>query len=171
MLLDFWWLPVVVVACVGDVVAQIAWLRCFPAGGIYRSMVGGFIAGAALLIAASLVWRDRPIGAHMADFGMYVCFAYVYFHWNNMGETGRRVRLLIELANAPAGLTRGQLLARYSAKEIVDRRIGRLLESNQVVASGSRLALGNPSVLAMTRIIGLVKRILRIESALVRSPE
>lgn len=171
MLSVFWWLPVVVVACVGDVVAQIAWLRCFPAGGIYRSMVAGFVAGAALLIAGSLVWRARPIGAHLADFGMYVCFAYIYFHWNNMGETGRRVRLLIELANAPAGLTRRQLLARYSAKEIVDRRVSRLLESNQVVASGSRLTLGNPSVLAMTRIIGLVKRILRIESVLVRSSE
>src|SRR5215472_13565550 len=136
MLSGFWWLPVVVVACVGDVIAQITWLRCFPAGGIYRSMVCGFIVGAAVLIALSLVWRDRPIGAHLADLGMYVCFAYVYFHWNNMGETGRRVRLLIELANAPAGLTRRQLLARYSAKEIVDRRISRLLESSQVVASG-----------------------------------
>lgn len=171
MLSGFWWLPVVVVACVGDVIAQIAWLRCFQAGGIYRSMVAGFIAGAALLIASSLVWHDRSIGAHVADFGMYVCFAYIYFHWNNMGETGRRVRLLIELANAPAGLTRRQLLARYGAKEIVDRRISRLLESRQVIASGSRLRLGNPSVLAMTRLIGLVKRILRIESVLVRSSE
>jgi len=171
MLSGFWWLPVVVVACVGDVIAQIAWLRCFPAGGIYRSMVGGFIVGTAVLIGASVIWRDRPITAHVADLGMYVCFAYIYFHWNNMGETGRRVRLLIELANAPAGLTRPQLLARYSAKEIVDRRIGRLLESSQVVASGSRLMLRNPSVLAMTRMIGLLKRILRIESVLVRSPE
>jgi len=168
MLSEFWWFPVVAVACVGDVVMQIAWFRCFPRGGVYRSMAAGFIAGAVLLIAASLAWRDQPVGAHLADFGMYVCFAYIYFHWNNMGETGRRVRLLIELANAPEGLTRRQLLAHYSAREIVDRRIGRLLESNQVVASGSRLLLGNPSVLAMTRMVGMVKRILRIESVFVR---
>ncbi len=54
------------------------------------------------------------------------CISHIYFHFFNMSETARRIRLLIQLK-------RGESLndGSYSARELIEIRIQRLLELNQ----------------------------------------
>ena len=70
---------------------------------------------------------------------LLVCFAYVFFHFDNMGETARRIRLLWELYEYPTGLSTNQLLENYPPEEVFQRRVGRLLQAEQCSDLGDHL--------------------------------
>jgi hypothetical protein len=160
---DFSWLGVVIFSCGVNTAVTVICFRLYSSGGMFRALLAGFLAGCAALLAASWVFHGQSVWGHLSNVVVYICFSYVFFHWNNMGETGRRVRLAIELRNAPDGLTRAELVARYGHREIVDRRLGRLIESRQIEEIGSRYHVRNLSVLAMARIIALLKLVLKVE--------
>jgi hypothetical protein len=162
MIGDFAWLAIVSGACVTNILAQLFWLYAFRRGGLFPSLFAGFAIGGLVLISLSVLFRDHSIFWHALNFAIYACFVSTYFHWNNMGETGRRVRLMIELAATPDGLTRAELMARYGHKEIVDRRIDRMLKSQQICQTGSRFHMENLSFLAMARIVWFFKLLLNI---------
>ncbi len=156
----FAWLLVTAGASAANMICHVLWFRAFPAGGMFRAMLAGLIGGSIALVILSAVFIDQSAWWHLLNLVIYGCFSNAYFHWNNMGETARRVRLMIELLAAPTGLTRAELINRYGSREIIDRRLGRMLESRQIREVGSRLRLGNASFLAMARIVGLFKRLL-----------
>ena len=83
-----------------------------------------------------------------------------YFHFINLGETARRIRILRELHEPPDGLTLDGLLARYNAQEIIERRISRLIETHQIVLRDGRYFIGKPFVLWMARSLVVLKFIL-----------
>lgn len=68
-----------------------------------------------------------------------ICFAYIFFHFDNMGETARRIRLLWELYEHPTGLSTDQLLECYAPEEAFQRRVDRLLQAGQCSYSKERL--------------------------------
>jgi len=78
-----------------------------------------------------------------------------------MGETARRIRLVIEIFDHITGLSRPEILSRYNSREVIDRRIHRLLKSGQIRTHGTRLSLWNPSVLLMSTVIAWLKWTLR----------
>ena len=148
-------LPVVGLAC--DVAVQIAWLRLSNGGSLLRSIGAGFLAGAAAVCAASAAAGLRA-GDLAANLVIYALLGYGYFHFLNLGETGRRVRLLRELHDAPDGLTREQLLARFNAQEVVARRLARLLNNRQIVLEDGRYRLGRPEVARISGVILFLKK-------------
>jgi hypothetical protein len=95
-----------------------------------------------------------------ADGLLYAGFCYVYFHWNNMGETARRIRMLRELAAAPEGLTFEEMVQRYSAQEILERRLERLSAAGQISETDGRLVLTSRTILLSARLIALAKQII-----------
>lgn len=119
---------------------------------VYRGFAGGAAAcalacgfGAALLPALVT----------------YAALGYCYFHFINLGETARRIRLLRELAEGgPDGLSKEQLLAGYNAKGILAARLERLLNNSQIVEKDGRYYLGGRAVFGMARILLLMKRLL-----------
>jgi hypothetical protein len=163
MIADFAWLVVVASACAINMAGHILWFRSFPDGGMFRAMLAGFLVGSIGFALLSAAFFDRSGWWHLLNLAIYACFSYAYFHWNNMGETGRRVRLMIELRAAPEGLTRAELLHRYGNREIIDRRLGRMMGSGQIHLIGTHFHLGNQSFLAMARIVALFKRLLDVE--------
>lgn len=69
---------------------------------------------------------------------IYGLLGYGYFHFINLGETGRRVRLVRELYLAPEGLTLEEILERYNAREIIGKRLQRLLDNQQIILREER---------------------------------
>lgn len=166
MVADFAWLFPLIVACSANIALQIVSMRLFPSRGIFQAMLAGFTMGLVLLLAGqSAFGRRLTLGSQLANLAIYFCFAYSYFHFNNMMETARRVRIAIEFYEARDGLTRNELFSRYGAGEIIDRRLARLMGSGQIHQVGSRYVLGNPSVLAMARIVRVLKRVVRGRAA------
>ena len=102
--------------------------------------------------------RRRPCSTarrpRLADLIAYLCLSYCYFNFLNLGITARRIRLLIELLEAPGGLDLGgdppalRLARRWS-----DARLGRLLAGGQVRESGGRYTIGAPLLLSARAIV------------------
>lgn len=56
---------------------------------------------------------------------VYNCMLYAYFHFFNMSETARRIRILLHLRES-GNLTKQQLIAFYSPENMVEARLRRL---------------------------------------------
>ena len=134
--------------------AQVAVFRFFPRIGLLRSVFFGFACG---FIASLLVTRGAMSAS---NFAIYVLLGYCYFHFVNMGETARRIRILTELADAGNGLSLGEILGRYGSKDIIDRRLARLINSGQIRCENGRCYTGNVTVLAMAGFLAAAKRVI-----------
>ena len=159
---SLWALLIAALAVVANMVAQIAAYRLLRTSGrLFKSQVAGALIGA--LVLAGLLGRgaEGSLSADIAtaDALLYACFCYVYFHWNNMGETARRIRMLRELAQAQEGLAFAELVRRYSAREILERRLERLSAAGQIREADGRLVLTSRTVLLSARLVGLAKEV------------
>jgi len=145
-------------AAIATIVAHIVASRNFLRLGVYRAQLAGFAFGIlvmAIFTLATPLLGSQLAGRSLANAIIFLCFCYVYFHFNNMGETARRIRLLRELLSAGRPLTFDELVTRYGAHEIVERRLGRLLASGQVCLVDGRYIVANRSVHVMAWIIGI----------------
>lgn len=104
------------------------------------------------------------LGSHspdlLTDVVIYASFSYGYFHFINLGETARRIRLLRELAEAGRPLPELEVLRRYNAHTILELRLGRLLRKGQIRRHGDRYVTGRASVLWMARTLSLLQTLL-----------
>ena len=89
----------------------------------------------------------------------FPALAFCYFQFFTLGETGRRMRLLMELWRSPAGLTEDELVGRYRGAEVATRRIERLIEWGQLVERDGRLYIGAPLMLRGAQMVVVLKRL------------
>nr|MBI3612136.1 hypothetical protein [Nitrospirota bacterium] len=133
---------------------------------IFVSMMTG------LGMVATLAWafaRSSGAPALASDrFGIaaawgltYLSFAYFYvFGFYNLGESARRIRLLIELYGAgERGMTLDELLTAYNARMIVEVRLERLLTGGQIVRRKDRYFVAHPHMLYGAKALVLLKRL------------
>lgn len=126
--------------------------------GVLRSIVLGFAAGMAAaagmdLLLALAFGAEGLVPDMLVDLAVTGGAGYCWFHFVGLGETARRIRLLQELDRAPDGLTLAELLARYNAREIVDKRLARLLGNRQVVLADGRYVLRRSSLWLITKLV------------------
>lgn len=115
---------------------------------LLKSIVSGFVAGAVVLFLS---------GPVLENFFIYAMLSYGYFHFVNLSESARRIRLLREIEEAGSGLTEAQILGRYNADEILNRRMKRLLSTGQIKERDGRLFIANPVMLISARIVLFLK--------------
>lgn len=132
--------------------------------GVLKSELLGFSAGlAGILLVELYLYRAGGIpivdlvGLTAANIVIYSALAYCYFHFVNLAITARRIRLLRDIYLSGDGLTMDEILAQYSAKDMIDNRIGRLLGSGQIALRGGRFFIGKPIVLLIDKIIVALK--------------
>lgn len=131
-------------------------IYCRRSGRLLKSVYRGFAAGAAACALACGL--NSGLLPALVTYG---ALGYCYFHFINLGETARRIRIVRELAEAgPAGLSAAELLARYNARMMVEARFARLLNNSQVVEKEGRYYVGKPAVLYMARILLFMKKAL-----------
>lgn len=131
----------------------------------HHGVVLGALAGLAGLtgliwaLATHLTSTQDLVGLGTAWILTYFALVYWYvFGFYNLGESARRIRLLIELqAAGERGLTLTQILAAYNARMIVDTRLGRLLAGGQVVERDGRYFIGKPLMLYGAKALVLLK--------------
>jgi hypothetical protein len=90
----------------------------------------------------------------------YLALVYVYIAFVNAHVSSLRVRILHELHHAPEGLGAEELLRHYNAREIVNRRVARLVGGNQLRQRGGRLFMRPSDVVVIARLIALCRRAL-----------
>ncbi len=135
-----------------NIFIQIAVFKFLPGTGLLKSVFFGFGCG---LLALFLL---NPGITLVNNLLIYALLGYCYFHFVNMGETARRIRILAELGEVPGGLSLREILERYNARDIIDRRLARLVNNGQVKCENGRYYIGNPTVVTMARLTAAAKR-------------
>lgn len=145
-----------VVGLAANVAVQVGMSRLV---GLLRSVVVGFGAGLVVAVVVTLLagreLSTLELAGQVAANGLiYFALGYGYFHFLNLGETARRVRILREFVDAGGTLTLAEVLQRYSGRDIVRVRLGRLQSKGQVVLHDGRYVIGKPTVQTMANMIG-----------------
>jgi hypothetical protein len=153
-----------VISLVINAICQIGYCRCFTDRGLLKSVFAGFIAGMFTLLCIEwyyLTQLPTPLFDNIASASVnviaYSALGYCYFHFINLSETGRRIRILMELADSKNGLFLDEILQRYDAKEIITNRLGRLLKNGQILYKNNRYHIGKPLMLFMSRAVIFLK--------------
>lgn len=161
----------VIVPLVGmamNVFAQIVCTRAAPRLGLFRSLLAGFGSGAIVTLFFSYYASIHSgkmgvagiAGDVMLDGVMYTLLGYCYFHFVNLGETARRIRILREIHDSEAGLTINEIVARYNAGEIFDNRLRRLVEKRQIIMRDGRLYATRSMMYYMTLALIAMKKLI-----------
>ena len=84
----------------------------------------------------------------------------MFFHFINLGETGRRVRILREIVNNGNQMRLDELQTRYNAENMVNYRFDRLIHNRQIYLDNGVLKANAGSVLAMHVILRVCRRLI-----------
>lgn len=148
-----------------NVIIQILSFRYISNLTLLRSIVLGFVFGLFLLFASEIyIFKASSIKDCLSLFIVnlitYVSLGYGYFHFINLGETARRIRILREIHDSQDGLSIDEILKRYNAHNIVEMRISRLVNNGQIICKDNRYYIGKPIMLLITKTIIAMKLIL-----------
>ena len=150
-----------------NVLSQLLICRYATRLGLLKSIFIGFFLGLAAVIAIEVFYLLNT-GHFWAEFCAqlslsaisYAALGYCYFHFINLGETARRVRIVIELYESDDGLSMDQIIRRYCALDIINFRLQRMVHNEQIVDREDTYHIGKPTMLWMARILVLMKLIL-----------
>lgn len=160
--MDYFNILIPVIGIFINIIAQIFLYKYLLGRRLLKSEYFGFLCGAVVLIVCEIAAANQSLAIDRVfligvDLIIYICLSYCYFHFINMGETARRIRLLRELDQAPLGLTKEEMLGRYNAEEIIKIRMSRLINNGQIKLHQGRYHIGSPVMLFVSRIIVLLK--------------
>ena len=158
------------IALMINVIAQILSFRFFPRIGLLKSVILGFVIGLlSLFPLMSYVFflKNSFFSTIVVDFFIYLPLGYCYFHFINLGETARRIRILREIYDSENGLSMKEILERYSAVNVVEMRLQRLLGNGQIVDNENRYYIGKPTMLLITKVLAMIKLVILGKSRLI----
>jgi hypothetical protein len=145
-----------------NVATQILCVR-FIMKGLLKSLFSGFVVGLLSLLFVQLFTAFLNVALLpnlIVNIVIYSSLGYCYFHFINLGETARRIRVLRELYDSDGGLTLEEILKLYSAKKMVELRLERVLSNGQVILKDGMLFIGKPVLLMISKTILLMKLII-----------
>jgi hypothetical protein len=95
------------------------------------------------------------------DIIAYTAFSYGYFHFININIVSLRMRILHEINDSPEGLSKEEILNRYSAEQIIEYRLKRLMGSNQLTEENGYYFLGkNRTFLTLFWLFEILKHVI-----------
>ncbi len=134
--------------------------------GVVASLFIGFAAGLAALVAGETViaWRGPGeladnLALACANFVLFLCCWYFYFHFINIGEASLRIRVLRE-AERFSGQPVESLLEVYNVRTVVETRMNRLVEDGQLVVVSERFRAGKPRMVVVAKAFTLLRWLL-----------
>ena len=150
-----------------NTLVQILAYRLIKSVSLLKTVVLGFVIGFATVMACGIAWYQTAMPDVMELMGQlalnlltYVALGYCYFHFINLGETARRIRILRELLDSKGGLTLEAILERYNAADIVSNRLRRMIRNRQIVLHDGRFYMRKSVLLYMGKTINGLKRVL-----------
>jgi hypothetical protein len=139
-----------------NAVIQILIARNIRKLGLLKSVIAAFSIGFALLVITEVIVSCSSLSA-LANMIIYIALGYCYFHFINLGETARRIRILTELYDEPDGITKEQLIKRYSCKDIINIRLSRLTDNHQIIFRDNRYYIKNQVLFFISIAVILLK--------------
>jgi len=119
-------------------------------GGLFSVELAAMAAGkqvGTVLLAMILV--DGPI---------YACLAYGYANFVNLGHASVRIRIYRELLGSPDGIEIAVLRSKYDEAGMLQTRLRRMVEAEDLVFDGSLYSMRKPRLLAISNVIFALKK-------------
>jgi hypothetical protein len=153
-------------AFLSNVIIQFAVSCRRPQLGIVKSLFAGLSAGALLyLFLEARIWNQHML--NQTDFlalaavnwVVYFSISYCYFHFVHIPEASVRIRILRSIQEKGGKLPIDAVLRDYNAKVILQTRLGRLLESQQIELKNGRYHTRKPKMLYIAKIFLIMRRL------------
>lgn len=149
-----------IIGMLANALSQIFIFRFFPKKGLLKAVIIAFFIGFFCLFILEtyiFVIMQKYISVFLLDIFIdlliYVSLSYCFFHFINLGETGRRIRILSELYYANDGFFMEDILKQYNGDEVLEKRIKRLTENGQIVFKNGKYFIGKSTVLLMAKLM------------------
>ena len=159
--MDYFNILIPLIGIFSNITAQILSYKYLLSRRLLKSEYFGFLCGLIVLAVCQVLANGKPDAEQFSlictNLIIYFCLSYAYFHFINLGETARRIRLLRELYEAPFGLSREEILKKYNAPEIINIRTSRLLNNGQIILRYGRYYIASPVMLLISKAIVLMK--------------
>jgi hypothetical protein len=151
-----------IVGLCADVFVHIAASWITAGKRVLGCLLSGIGAGLLTTFGVCLVAAGRSSTLDWAaltvfDLVAYLALAYGYLNFVNLNIASLRIRVLQELRASPEGLSRAGILKLYDARSLVDARIRRLTQGNQIRVREGRFYTRPSFLLAVARGINLMK--------------
>lgn len=131
------------------------WLSIFLSIGI------GLMAGFSLLAFATIrAQYSAGIFDYLYFMLTYGGLSFCFFHFNNLGETSIRFRIIRECLRNNNRIALGNLRSLYGSDQIVELRLKRLLLSKKITIKSDRYFANSILFVIMTKLIYGTKRII-----------
>ena len=88
----------------------------------------------------------------------YAALAFGYFNFIQLNVSSLRIRMAIELSEAPAGLSLKDLCQLYGARQIAEQRLARLVGGKQIEERNGRYYYRISEVYLIACALDLAKR-------------
>jgi hypothetical protein len=156
-----------IAAMVVNVAAQVILFRIWRGRQYFRSVIGGFLFGAAALIAceAFLIASSDAMGERLflavaVNLPIFLCLSYCYYNFIQLGQTSIRIRMYTEIASRPGGVVISEIEREYDEAALTELRLQRLVESGDVIARSERYVIGQGRLLLIANVIWAAKHFL-----------
>lgn len=169
---EFWFLASPVAALIVMLLVQTVLLRRWRGEHFFRSVVMGFLCGFVvnIVLQGALLFAypptlDRWVLAVLVNMPLFVCLAYCYYNFINLGQCSIRIRVYKECADRGGHIRREELRGVYDEDGIREARIERLLHGGDLVSRGGVYHLANRRLVPIAAVVfGLKKFVLGKES-------
>jgi len=153
-----------VIAAGADVAVHLLLSHILPRGAQRKAILLAFAVGLAVLGYLTLIGLqdvfapgDRLAYAAL-NLAAYWGLAFGYFGFVNLNIASLRIRILKELLTSPGQrLDTADLLARYDAKAVLEKRLERLVDGRQLELRNGRYHSGQPVFLTLSRVMDALK--------------
>jgi len=153
------------IAVMLNILVQVIICRHISSMSLMKSAFIGFFTGLfAVALLETYIFFDykyfsmKEYASLMAvNLAINSILGYWYLIFITISHTALRTRLLMEIHNSDAGLTSDQILQRYNSRDIVKKRIMRLINNKQLICKGDRYFIGRPWVLWYAKLFQFMR--------------
>jgi len=129
-----------------------------------KSIIIGFLPSFSLIWIFVYYGKYTPLSSKIWGciycFIVYSAFGYSYFHFFNMSETARRIRIMHEINHASI-LTEEEIINKYQISNIVNNRFQRLIELKQIRLLDGSYSINKKYLYYAAIILNYWRRLLR----------
>ena len=160
--------PIAAVAT--NVIAQVIAFRIRRGAQYFRSIVEGFLTGAAVfVILAAMEAAFATTGSSLKDYlllvflvntPIYLALSYCAYNFIHLGQTSIRIRMYSEIAAKPSGISVEEMKREYDDKALMQARLHRLIESGDIVERNGRYLVGRKRLIYTSTVLFAAKRFL-----------
>jgi hypothetical protein len=143
------------------VICQVACAHLLRRVGV--SIIAGILSGLAATAAgaafglAPAYTPGRSLPVLAMTLATYLALAFGYWTFVNLNITSLRIRVLREILGSDDGISRSELLTRYSAEEFLRRRLERLKHIRQMSCTNGYWRLESPTLLVLAQTMAALR--------------